>query len=158
MAGGDSSPLRRMLETLLERRGVRRGAKAVPHRVCGQIDVHVPLEHAILEPIQDFHDSLVEGQGHLERKVPVDRKDHAHKTVRNISGTRVNGAICGRPGCAGHTKCRGKMKNPGITAIALWGSSEPAERAVDCREGMAVLATALAASLLDRPAAVRRHS
>lgn len=84
MAAGDSSPFRRRSETLLERRGVRDGAEAVPHRVRGKVDVHVPLERTAFEPIERLHRGFVEGHLHLEWKVPVDLEDYAHARIENV--------------------------------------------------------------------------
>ena len=77
MANGDSSTFRRMLETPLKRRRVRLSPKAIAHAIRGKVDVHVPLERRAFEPIEDFHGRLVEGQRHLERKIPVDRENYA---------------------------------------------------------------------------------
>jgi hypothetical protein len=57
MAAGDSSPFRRMYETPLECRRIRDRAEAVPHGVRGQIDIHVPFEIAVLEPIEHLASS-----------------------------------------------------------------------------------------------------
>lgn len=114
MPAEDSSPFRRMPETLLERRSVREGAKAVPHRVRGQIDVHVPRERAGFEPVEHLHRGLIEGQRHLEGKVAVDFEDHAHIGIENITGTRVNGARAGGAGSAGTQDVDGERE------ITVW--------------------------------------
>ena len=82
MPAGDSSPFLRMREPLLEGRRIRDRAEAVPHGVRGKIDVHVPFEIAVFEPIEHVHCGLIERQGHLEGEVPVDLQNDAHGTLR----------------------------------------------------------------------------
>jgi hypothetical protein len=103
-AAGDSSPFRRMSEPLCEGRGVLQCAKAIPDRVFGQVDVHVPRKSALFEPIKNVHSGVVERQRHLLWKVPVDLENWAHFAIENEKGTLVNGttsrsvlaAICTR--------------------------------------------------------------
>ena len=42
------------------------------HRVLRQIDVHIPLERAVFEPVQDVYRGFVEGQSDLVRKANFD--------------------------------------------------------------------------------------
>ena len=65
MLAGDSSSFRRMTEAPLERRGVCGGPEAVPHGICGKIDVHVPLERTTFEPIENLHGRLIERERYL---------------------------------------------------------------------------------------------
>lgn len=83
MAAGQSAPLRRISEPPLECRGVLQSAKAIPDRVFRQIDVHVPLEVAAFEPVQNVHGRFVEGQRDLVGKVPVDLEDDGHVSIEN---------------------------------------------------------------------------
>lgn len=79
MAAGDSSRLRRMSKLPFERRRIREGAKAVAHGGLGKVDVHVPFERRLFEPVQHVHGRLVERQRHLEREVSVDFENRAHE-------------------------------------------------------------------------------
>ena len=73
MPAADSSPFRRPIcEPLLKCRRVEHGAKAVADAVRWQVDVHVPFERRVIEPFNDFHPRIVEGQRYLERKVSID--------------------------------------------------------------------------------------
>lgn len=83
MAAGDSSPFRRMPESLSERRCVLKRPKAVSDAVGRQIDVHVPFKWAPLEPIEDIHSGIVEGQRHLVRKVSIDFQGQVHEGIEN---------------------------------------------------------------------------
>ncbi len=96
MAAGDSSPFRRMSEPLRKGRSVRQRAKAIPHRIRGQIDVHVPLKAGLFEPFENVHGRFVERQRHLIWKIPIDLENHAHVGIQNETRTRVNGARAGR--------------------------------------------------------------
>jgi hypothetical protein len=96
MAAGDSSHLRRMPEPPLECRRVAHGAKAVPDRVLRQIDIHVPFEVALFEPIQNVHCRFIERQRDLVRKVPIYLEQNVHGVIENKPRTRVNTTRAGR--------------------------------------------------------------
>ena len=105
MSAGDSSPLRRIDEMLPEGSGVLQRAKAIPHRVSGEVHIHVPLESAALKPIENIHGRFVERQRHLKGKVPVYLENRAHFGIENITRTIVNGARGGRFSLPADTRC-----------------------------------------------------
>jgi hypothetical protein len=67
--------LRRIAKLPLECRSVVQGAKAIPHRVFRQIDIHVPFEFAVFEPVQHVHCVLIEGQRDLVGKALLRWRD-----------------------------------------------------------------------------------
>ena len=82
-----------MHEPPLKRRCVCQRAKAVANRARRQVDVHVPLKRAIIEPREHLHRELVERQLNLVREVSIDLEDHAHSVWEHIG----NGSQAARP-------------------------------------------------------------
>jgi bifunctional non-homologous end joining protein LigD len=80
-----------MSEPLLKDGRVRQRAKAVPHRVCRQVDVHIPLKAALFEPIENVHGRFVECQRHLIGKVSADLEDNAHDGFRIMARRDAKG-------------------------------------------------------------------
>src|SRR5690348_1360141 len=78
IAAAESSPLRRMHEPPLKLGRIFRRAKAVANRARRQIDVHVPLERAVVEPREHLHRDLVKRERDLIREVSIDLEDDAH--------------------------------------------------------------------------------